>query len=258
MWRARSWARSSVSWRWPRRFAHAPRAQWPAHRCLGSTLGVHNTIASFPAHCQSHRPPVQFWPGQNRISCPLAGLAERALAPRARGPGGAARSRRRAPGARGAANAQHPARLAARTQRTSCARRKSRRPPKHLLLSAPAALLCGFAGVAARRSARRSAEVAAEVDSCSRIRARADSTGGLILAARGAAAIIKDFWRPPFFFFFYQLLVSSRQTECGAGSEDTVACGRPALAGPCVSDRGAGLPGRSWAERSAPRRSACF
>jgi hypothetical protein len=127
----------------------------------------------------------------------------RARQPRARGPGGAARSRRRAPGARGAANAQHPARLAARTQRTSCARRKSRRPPKHLLLSAPAALLCGFAGVAARRSARRLAEVAAEVDSCPRIRARADPAGGFILAANGPDAIFKDFFRPSFSSLFF-------------------------------------------------------
>ena len=125
----------------------------------------------------------------------------RARQPLARGPGGAARSRRRAPGARGAASAQHPARLAARTQRTSCARRKSRRPPKHLLLSAPAALLCGFAGVAARRSARRLAEVAAEVDSCPRIRARADPAGALVLAANSAAAIVKDFFAPVFLFY---------------------------------------------------------
>ena len=144
----------------------------------------------------------------------------RARQPRARGPGGAARSRRLRPGARGAVNAQHPARLAAHTQRTSCARRKSRRPPKHLLLSAPAALLCGFAGVAAGRSARRLAEVAAEIDSCSRIRARADSAGGLILAARGAIPIFEDFFRPPFSFFFSSAAVVLQHVDgCGGAPQ---------------------------------------
>ena len=153
---------------------------------------------------------LHFAPGFARSAKPRGSGAHRdggarhprARQPRARGPGGAARSRRRAPGARGAANAQHPARLAAASAFRSCARRKSRRPPKHLLLSAPAALLCGFAGVAARRSARRLAEVAAEVDSCPRIRARADPAGGLILAASGAMAIFKDFWHPSLSFFF--------------------------------------------------------
>ena len=125
----------------------------------------------------------------------------RARQPLAQGPGGAAASDRLRPEARGAANAQHPARLAARHLDRSCARRKSRRPPKHLVLSALAALLSGFAGVAARRSARRLAEAAAEVDSCPRIRARADPAGGLVLAASGATAIFKDFFRPLSSFF---------------------------------------------------------
>ena len=114
-----------------------------------------------------------------RAAASSAGFRGRSAVASAR-PGSPRRCERAAPGA---TRGTHAVR--------SCARRKSRRPPKHLLLSAPAALLCGFAGVAARRSARRLAEVAAEVDSCPRIRARADPAGGLVLAARGAAATIK-------------------------------------------------------------------
>ena len=123
--------------------------------------------------------------------------------PLARGARGRRRAGRRATEARNAANAQHPARLAAHAQRTSCARRKSRRPPKHLLLSAPAALLSGFAGVAARRSARRLAEAAAEVGGRPRIRARADPAGGFVLAAGGPSAIFKDFLRPSLSSFLF-------------------------------------------------------